>query len=158
MAVASVHGLVASPFKSAYVSAKHGLLEFVQTLALEGAEHGILATAVCPGYVRTPLVEDQVAAQAQAHGVPEDEVLEEVILAPHAVKRLIEPAEVADTVAFLLGPTAAPSPARPSRWITAGRPASAARRPSEAASTRSPEVQLTGTRHFPHVPHVPLRR
>jgi 3-hydroxybutyrate dehydrogenase len=104
VAIASVHGLVASPFKSAYVSAKHGLLGLVKTLALEGAEHGISATAVCPGYVRTPLVEHQVADQAQAHGMPEERVLEDVILAPHAVKRLIEPAEVADVVAFLLGP------------------------------------------------------
>ncbi len=105
VAVASVHGLVASPYKSAYVAAKHGLLGLVKTLALEGADQGITATAVCPGYVRTPLVEDQVAAQAQAHDMPEERVLEEVILAPHAVKRLIEPEEVADTVAFLLGPT-----------------------------------------------------
>ena len=70
------------------------------------------ATAVCPGYVRTPLVETQVTAQAKAHGMSEERVLEEVILAPHAVKRLIEPDEVADVVAFLLGPPAAPSPAR----------------------------------------------
>jgi 3-hydroxybutyrate dehydrogenase len=104
IAIASVHGLVASPFKAAYVAAKHGLLGLVKTLALEGAEHGISATAVCPGYVRTPLVENQVAAQAQAHGMPEERVLEEVILAPHAVKRLIEPDEVADVVAFLAGP------------------------------------------------------
>jgi 3-hydroxybutyrate dehydrogenase len=104
VAIASVHGLVASPFKSAYVSAKHGLIGLVKTLALEGAEHGILATAVCPAYVRTPLVESQVAAQARAHGMPEDRVLEQVILAPQAVKRLLEPAEVADTVAYLLGP------------------------------------------------------
>ena len=103
VAIASVHGLVASPFKSAYVSAKHGLLGLVKTLALEGAGDGITACAVCPGYVRTPLVENQVAAQADAHGMPEERVLEEVILAPHAVKRLIEPAEVAETVAFLLG-------------------------------------------------------
>jgi 3-hydroxybutyrate dehydrogenase len=102
--IASVHGLVASPFKSAYVSAKHGVIGLVKTLALEGAEHGILATAVCPAYVRTPLVESQVAAQAQAHGMPEERVLEEVILAPQAVKRLLEPGEVADTVAYLLGP------------------------------------------------------
>jgi 3-hydroxybutyrate dehydrogenase len=103
VAVASVHGLVASPFKSAYVAAKHGLLGLVKVLALEGAEHGISATAVCPGYVRTPLVEAQIAAQAEAHGLPEERVLDEVILAPHAVKRLIEPAEVAAVVAFLLG-------------------------------------------------------
>jgi 3-hydroxybutyrate dehydrogenase len=95
---------VASPFKAGYVSAKHGLLGLVKTLALEGADHGITATAVCPGYVRTPLVERQIGDQAQAHGMPEERVLEEVILAPHAVKRLIEPAEVADVVAFLAGP------------------------------------------------------
>jgi 3-hydroxybutyrate dehydrogenase len=104
VAVASVHGLVASPYKSAYVAAKHGLIGLVKTLALEGAEHGITATAVCPAYVRTPLVENQIADQAKAHGLPEDKVLEDVILAPQAVKRLIEPAEVADVVAFLLGP------------------------------------------------------
>ncbi len=104
VAIASVHGLVASPFKSAYVSAKHGLLGLVKTLALEGAPDGISATAVCPGYVRTPLVEAQIADQARAHDVPEERVLEDVILAPHAVKRLIEPAEVAGVVAFLLGP------------------------------------------------------
>ncbi len=104
VAIASVHGLVASPFKTAYVSAKHGVLGLVKTLALEGAEHGILATAVCPGYVRTPLVENQVPAQAHAHGVSEEEALDDIILAPHAVKRLIEPSEVAETVAFLLGP------------------------------------------------------
>jgi 3-hydroxybutyrate dehydrogenase len=104
VAVASVHGLVASPFKSAYVSAKHGVIGLVKTLALEGAEHGILASAICPAYVRTPLVESQVTAQAEAHGMPEERVLEEVILAPQAVKRMLEPAEVADTVAYLLGP------------------------------------------------------
>ena len=104
VAVASVHGLVASPFKSAYVSAKHGVLGLVKTLALEGAEQGIRATAVCPSYVRTPLVENQIAAQAEAHGMPEDRVLEEVILAPQAIKQLIEPADVADVVAYLLGP------------------------------------------------------
>ena len=104
-AIASVHGLVASPFKAGYVSAKHGVLGLVKTLALEGAEYGITATAVCPGFVRTPLVEAQIADQAKAHGMPEERVLEEVILAPHAVKRLIEPSEVADLVAFLLGPS-----------------------------------------------------
>jgi 3-hydroxybutyrate dehydrogenase len=103
-AIASVHGLVASPFKAGYVSAKHGVMGLVKTLALEGAEHGITATAVCPGFVRTPLVEAQIADQAKAHNMPEERVLEEVIVAPHAVKRLIEPSEVADVVAFLLGP------------------------------------------------------
>jgi 3-hydroxybutyrate dehydrogenase len=102
--IASVHGLVASPFKAAYVAAKHGVLGLVKTLALEGAEAGILATALCPAFVRTPLVEAQIADQARAHGLPEDRVLQEVIVAPHAVKRLLEPAEVAEVVAFLLGP------------------------------------------------------
>jgi 3-hydroxybutyrate dehydrogenase len=102
--VASAHALAASPYKAAYVSAKHGVLGLVKTLALEGAAQGVLATAVCPGFVRTPLVEAQIADQARAHGVPEERVLEDVILAPHAVKRLIEPDEVAGVVAFLLGP------------------------------------------------------
>ena len=103
VAIASAHGLVASPYKAAYVSAKHGVLGLVKTLALEGAEVGITATAVCPAFVRTPLVEAQIADQARAHGLPEESVLSEVILAPHAVKRLIEPEEVAGAVAFLLG-------------------------------------------------------
>ena len=104
IAIASAHGLVASPYKAAYVSAKHGLVGLVKTLALEGAERGIAATAVCPGYVRTPLVEAQIPDQARAHGISEEQALEEVILAPHAIKELIEPAEVADVVAFLAGP------------------------------------------------------
>jgi 3-hydroxybutyrate dehydrogenase len=102
VAIASIHGVVASPYKVGYISAKHGVLGLVKTLALEGAEHGISATALCPGYVRTPLVENQVADQAKAHNMDEDRVLEEVILAPHAVKELIEPEDVAATVAFLL--------------------------------------------------------
>jgi 3-hydroxybutyrate dehydrogenase len=102
--IASVHALVASPYKAAYISAKHGVLGLVKTLALEGAADGITATAVCPAYVRTPLVEKQIADQARVHGLPEDQVLEQVILAPHAIKRLIEPAEVAEVVAFLAGP------------------------------------------------------
>jgi 3-hydroxybutyrate dehydrogenase len=102
--IASAHALVASPYKAAYVSAKHGVLGLVKTLALEGAEQGITVTAVCPGYVRTPLVEKQIADQARVHGLSEDEVLEQVILAPHAVKELIEPSEVAEVVAFLAGP------------------------------------------------------
>jgi 3-hydroxybutyrate dehydrogenase len=103
--VASAHSLAASPFKAAYVSAKHGVLGLVKTIALEGAGAGISASAVCPAYVRTPLVEAQIADQARAHELPEERVLEDVILAPQAVKRLIEPAEVADVVAFLLGPS-----------------------------------------------------
>jgi 3-hydroxybutyrate dehydrogenase len=104
VAIASVHGLVASPYKIAYISAKHGVIGLCRTLALEGAEHGITANAVCPAYVRTPLVEKQIADQARAHGLPEDEVLEKVILQPHAVKELIEPSEVAGVVAFLVSP------------------------------------------------------
>jgi 3-hydroxybutyrate dehydrogenase len=104
VAIASAHALAASPFKSAYVAAKHGVLGLVKTLALEGAERGILATAVCPGFVRTPLVESQLADQAEARGIPEESVLEDVVLEPHAVKRLLEPEEVAGTVSFLIGP------------------------------------------------------
>ena len=104
VAIASAHALVASPFKAGYVAAKHGVMGLVKTMALEGATQGITASAVCPAFVRTPLVEGQIADQARAHGMSEGRVLEEVILAPHAVKRLIEPEEVADVVAFLLGP------------------------------------------------------
>jgi 3-hydroxybutyrate dehydrogenase len=104
LVVASAHGLVASPFKAGYVAAKHGVLGLVKTLALEGAESGISAAAICPGYVRTPLVEQQVEAQARAHGLPAERVLEDVLLAPQAVKRLIEPEEIGDVAAFLLGP------------------------------------------------------
>jgi 3-hydroxybutyrate dehydrogenase len=104
VAIASVHGLVASPRKSAYVSAKHGVIGLIKTLALEGAPAGILCTAVCPAFVRTPLVEGQISDQADAHGIPEERVMNDVILAPHAVKRLVEPSEVAGVVAFLLGP------------------------------------------------------
>jgi 3-hydroxybutyrate dehydrogenase len=104
LAVASVHGLVASPFKAGYVAAKHGLLGLVKVLALEGADRGISVSALCPAFVRTPIVEAQIAAQAQATGVPPERVVEEVLLAPQAVKRLLEPEEVAEAAAFLLGP------------------------------------------------------
>jgi 3-hydroxybutyrate dehydrogenase len=103
IAIASAHGHVASPFKAAYVSAKHGVVGLVKVLGLEGAEYGIAAAALCPGYVRTPLVEGQISAQAEAHAVAEDRVLTEVILAPQAIKRLIEPEEVADMVSLLAG-------------------------------------------------------
>ncbi len=99
--VASAHGLVASPFKTGYVSAKHGVIGLVKTLALEGGEHEIMCTAVCPGWVRTPLVDAQIADQARSHGISEQRVLEDVLLTAQAVKRMIEPSEVADAVAFL---------------------------------------------------------
>jgi 3-hydroxybutyrate dehydrogenase len=105
LAVASAHALVGSPYKAAYVAAKHGVLGLTKTLALEGAEHGIRATAVCPGFVRTPLVEGQLEDQARSHGMSTTDVLERVVLAAHAIKELIEPEAVADTVAFLVGPT-----------------------------------------------------
>jgi 3-hydroxybutyrate dehydrogenase len=105
VAIASAHALTASPFKAGYVSAKHGVLGLVKTLALEGASCGISAMAVCPAYVRTPLVESQIDDQARAHGLPRERVLEDVILERQAVKRMLEPAEVADVVAFLLGPS-----------------------------------------------------
>jgi 3-hydroxybutyrate dehydrogenase len=107
IAVASAHALAASPNKAAYVAAKHGVLGLVKTLALEGAEHRLTATAVCPGFVRTPLMENQIPDQAAQHGISEDEVLTDVILAPHAIKRLLEPEEVANVIAFLAGPNGA---------------------------------------------------
>jgi 3-hydroxybutyrate dehydrogenase len=104
--VSSVHGLRASPFKSAYVTAKHGLEGLSKVIALEGAERGVTSNCVNPAYVRTPLVEGQIADQARAHGLTEAEVVEQVMLAPAALKRLIEPEEVADAVAWLCSPAA----------------------------------------------------
>ena len=104
--ISSVHGLVASPFKSAYVTAKHALEGLSKVVALEGGEHGVTSNCVNPGYVRTPLVERQVADQAQVHGIAESDVLERVMLADTAIKRLVEPAEVADLVAWVAGPSA----------------------------------------------------
>ncbi|GHH93453.1 3-hydroxybutyrate dehydrogenase [Streptomyces capillispiralis] len=104
--VSSVHGLRASAYKSAYVAAKHGLEGLSKTAALEGAPHGVTSNCVNPGYVRTPLVEKQIADQARAHALPEDRVLSEVLLKDSAVKRLIEPEEVAEAVAYLCGPGA----------------------------------------------------
>ncbi|HEV3479081.1 MAG TPA: SDR family NAD(P)-dependent oxidoreductase [Gaiellaceae bacterium] len=104
VAIASVHGLVASPFKTGYVVAKHGLLGLVKVLALEGAERGITASAVCPAFTRTPLVEAQIADQARAHGLPEGRVLEEVILARTPSSGRSSQRRVGAVVAFLLGP------------------------------------------------------
>ncbi|GAB3538075.1 3-hydroxybutyrate dehydrogenase [Arthrobacter tecti] len=99
--VSSVHGLRASAFKTAYVSAKHGLEGLSKVAALEGGPHGVTSNCVNPGYVRTPLVENQVADQARVHGISEDEVLERIMLTESAVKRLVEPSEVASLVGWL---------------------------------------------------------
>ena len=99
--ISSVHGLRASAYKSAYVTAKHGLEGLSKVVALEGAPHGVTSNCINPAYVRTPLVEAQIADQARAHGISETQVLEQVMLAPAAIKRLIEPEEVAALALFL---------------------------------------------------------
>jgi 3-hydroxybutyrate dehydrogenase len=104
--IASIHALVASPYKVGYVSAKHGLIGLTRTAALEGGEHGITVNAICPAYVRTPLVDSQIADQAKANKLSPEQVIETIMLAPAAVKRLIEPHEVADFVAYLCGEAA----------------------------------------------------
>ncbi|MDT7703351.1 MAG: 3-hydroxybutyrate dehydrogenase [Pseudonocardiales bacterium] len=106
--ISSAHGLRASPFKSAYVASKHGLEGLSKVTALEGAEHGVTSNCINPAYVRTPLVEKQIADQARVHGISEDEVVTKIMLTPVAVKRLIEPSEVAELAAVLWGP-ASPS-------------------------------------------------
>ncbi|ALG14054.1 3-hydroxybutyrate dehydrogenase [Kibdelosporangium phytohabitans] len=102
--ISSAHGLRASAFKSGYVAAKHALEGLSKVAALEGAPHGVTSNCVNPGYVRTRLVEDQIAAQAQAHGISTGEVVERIMLDRSAVKRLIEPDDVADVVLWLCGP------------------------------------------------------
>jgi 3-hydroxybutyrate dehydrogenase len=104
--ISSVHGLRASPYKSAYVSAKHGLEGFSKVIALEGGPKGVTSNCICPAYVRTPLVENQIADQASIHGISEDEVIERIMLTEPAIKRLIEPEEVAELAAFLCAPQA----------------------------------------------------
>jgi 3-hydroxybutyrate dehydrogenase len=104
--ISSVHGLRASPYKSAYVAAKHALEGFSKATALEGGAHGVTSNCVNPGYVRTPLVEKQIADQAKVHGIPESDVVEKVMLTESAIKRLVEPHEVADLVLWLTGDTA----------------------------------------------------
>ncbi|MGA5816385.1 3-hydroxybutyrate dehydrogenase [Kitasatospora sp. NPDC094028] len=105
--ISSVHGLRASAFKSAYVTAKHALEGLSKTVALEAAPHGVTSNCINPGYVRTPLVENQIAAQALAHGIPEDEVVERIMLDRTALKRLIDPSEVAALALHLCSPAAA---------------------------------------------------
>ncbi|BDZ65941.1 3-hydroxybutyrate dehydrogenase [Agromyces mangrovi Wang et al. 2018] len=102
--LSSVHGIRASAFKSAYVSAKHGLEGFSKVTALEGGPHGVTSNCVDPAYVRTPLVEKQIADQARVHGIPEEEVVPKIMLTESAVKRLVEPEEVASLVCWLAGP------------------------------------------------------
>lgn len=105
--IASHLGLRAAPFKAGYVTAKHALVGLTKVTALEGADHGVTANAICPSYVRTPLVARQIADQARLHGLGEDEVEREVFLGVPAIKRLLEPEEVAELVAFLCTPAAA---------------------------------------------------
>jgi 3-hydroxybutyrate dehydrogenase len=104
--ISSVHGLRASPFKSGYVAAKHGLEGLSKVLALEGGPQGVTSNCVCPAYVRTPLVQGQIADQARIHGISEAEVVGRVLLTEPAIKRLVEPEEVAEIVLFLCSPAA----------------------------------------------------
>lgn len=102
--ISSVHGLRASAYKSAYVTAKHGLEGLSKVIALEGGGRGVTSNTICPAYVRTPLVEKQIADQARVHGLAEPEVIEKIMLTESTVKRLIDPSEVADLAVFLCSP------------------------------------------------------
>lgn len=99
--IASAHGLVASEYKSAYIASKHGIIGFTKTIALEGAPHGITCNAVCPGYVHTPIVENQIGDQMKAHGLSREDVIEKVMLAKQAIKSFVPIELIANTVAFL---------------------------------------------------------
>jgi 3-hydroxybutyrate dehydrogenase len=105
--IASAHGLVGSPFKSAYVTAKHGLVGLTKVTALETAEQGITCNAICPGYVYTPLVEAQIDGQAEAHGIPRDEVIRDVLLAQQPNKRFAAVDELGALAVFLASEAAA---------------------------------------------------
>ncbi|PLX78268.1 MAG: D-beta-hydroxybutyrate dehydrogenase [Desulfuromonas sp.] len=105
--ISSVHGLRASEFKSAYISAKHGMMGLTKTTALEGGAHGITVNAICPAYVRTPLVDNQIESQAQTHGIPREAVISDIMLKKAAIKRLIEPGEIGAAVLFLCSDAAA---------------------------------------------------
>ncbi|WP_163390721.1 3-hydroxybutyrate dehydrogenase [Enterovibrio norvegicus] len=104
--VGSIHSLVASPYKSAYVSAKHGILGFSKTIALESADHDVTINTLCPSYVKTPLVENQIAAQARNHNISEEEVVNNIMLKPMPKKAFIALSELADTALFLCSPSA----------------------------------------------------
>ncbi len=105
--VGSAHSLIASAYKSAYVTAKHGLLGLTRVTALEAATHGVTCNCVCPSYVRTPLVDKQIAAQAKTHNIPEDEVVEKIMTAESPIHRLLEPQEIADAMLYLCSQSAA---------------------------------------------------
>jgi 3-hydroxybutyrate dehydrogenase len=104
--ISSVHGKVASPFKAAYVSAKHGVLGLSKVLAMEGAEHGITVNSICPGFVDTPLMRNQVTSQMKLNNLPEEEVLNQIFLKTQNIKKLTTPEQVADMVAFLASESA----------------------------------------------------
>jgi 3-hydroxybutyrate dehydrogenase len=116
--ISSVHGLRASPNKSAYVTAKHGLEGLSKVIALEGGARGVTSNTICPGYVRTPLVEGQIADQARLAGIEPERVISEVLLTQSAIKRLVEPEEVAELLAYLCLP--ASSFANGSSWVLDG--------------------------------------
>ena len=105
--IASLHGKVASPFKAAYIAAKHGVLGFTKVVALEVAEHNITSNAICPAYVRTPLVEKQIEEQARRHGIPREDVVQKIMLEPAAIRRLLDPEEVAALAVYLCSDKAA---------------------------------------------------
>jgi len=104
--ISSIHGLVASEYKSAYISAKHGLMGLTKTTGIEGGPLGITVNAICPAYVRTPLVDGQIAKQAETHGISEEEVISKIMLQKSFIKKLIEPSTVADMAIFLCSETA----------------------------------------------------
>ena len=99
--LSSIHGLVASEFKSCYVTAKHGLYGMTKTAAMEGGAYGITANCICPAYVMTPLVEGQIASQAKVHNISEEQVISDIMLSKAAVKKMLDPATVAEVFAFL---------------------------------------------------------
>jgi 3-hydroxybutyrate dehydrogenase len=105
--IASIHGLIASPFKSAYITAKHGVVGLTKTIALENAEIGITCNAICPGYVKTPLVDKQIDDQAKVHGISREKVISDIMLAPQPTKRFVEIAELAGLAVFLCSDAAA---------------------------------------------------